>query len=155
MKIFKRTKIKKYSKDGRILFTKEMKKEYTILIPMMLPIHFKFMKNILVKHGYKAELLNTSHSRIIEEGLQNVHNDTCYPALLVIGQMIDALNSGKYDLNGFQGLLQSPHVLEVLAFFSPTSKERIQKRIVGFLSPLPQGLANLNDDLTCLDYLLS
>jgi predicted nucleotide-binding protein (sugar kinase/HSP70/actin superfamily) len=97
MKIFKRTKIKKYSKDGRILFTKEMKNEYTILIPMMLPIHFKFMKNILVKHGYKAELLNTSHSRIIEEGLQNVHNDTCYPALLVIGQLLDAIKSRKYD----------------------------------------------------------
>ncbi|NLU36432.1 MAG: 2-hydroxyglutaryl-CoA dehydratase [Clostridiales bacterium] len=89
----------KYSEDGRLLFTKEMKKEYTILIPMMLPIHLQFMKNILRKHGYKAELLDTTHPRIIEEGLQYVHNDTCYPALLVIGQLLDAVKRGKYDIN--------------------------------------------------------
>jgi predicted nucleotide-binding protein (sugar kinase/HSP70/actin superfamily) len=87
----------KYAKDGRLLFTKQMKREYTILIPMMLPIHFTFMKNILKKYGYKAELLKTTHPQIIDEGLQNVHNDTCYPALLVVGQLLDAIKSGKYD----------------------------------------------------------
>lgn len=89
----------KYAKDGRLLFTKKMKKEYAILIPMMLPIHFTFMKNILKKYGYKAELLETSHPEIIDEGLQNVHNDTCYPALLVVGQLLDAVKSGRYDIN--------------------------------------------------------
>lgn len=89
----------KYTKDGRLLFTKDMKKEYTILMPMMMPIHFTFIKNILEKYGYKIELLNTTHTQIINEGLQNVHNDTCYPALLVIGQLLDALKSGKYDIN--------------------------------------------------------
>ncbi|HOB20336.1 MAG TPA: 2-hydroxyacyl-CoA dehydratase [Candidatus Atribacteria bacterium] len=88
-----------YDKDGRILFTKEMKKEYTILMPMMLPIHFRLFKNILLRHGYKAVLLETEHPRIVDEGLQSVHNDTCYPALLVIGQLLDALKSGDYDIN--------------------------------------------------------
>lgn len=80
-------------------FTKEMKKTHTILVPMMLPIHFRFLVNILHLHGYKAELLHNSGASVVNEGLRNVHNDTCYPALLVIGQMIDALKSGKWDLN--------------------------------------------------------
>lgn len=83
----------------RVEFTKEMRKTHKILIPMMLPIHFQFLKNILSKGGYQVELLETTGQQIINEGLQNVHNDTCYPALLVIGQMIDALKSGKYDID--------------------------------------------------------
>ena len=89
----------KYAKNGRLLFTKEMKKEYTILCPMMLPIHLKFLEKIMNKFGYKMELLDTTHPQIVNEGLQNVHNDTCYPALLVIGQLLDAVKSGKYDRN--------------------------------------------------------
>ena len=88
-----------YNNKGRLLFTEEMKKEYTILIPQMLPIHFKFLEKTFRNHGYKAEVLTTTHRGIVDEGLKNVHNDTCYPALLVIGQMIDALKSGKYDIN--------------------------------------------------------
>lgn len=80
-------------------FTKEMRKTHKILIPMMLPIHFQFLKNILAKEGYNVELLQTTGQNIIDEGLKNVHNDTCYPALLVIGQMIDALKSGNYDID--------------------------------------------------------
>ncbi len=81
------------------IFTPEMKKTHTILMPMMLPIHFGIMKYLLADYGYHVEFLNTRHQGIIDEGLRNVHNDTCYPALLVIGQMIDALKSGKYDLD--------------------------------------------------------
>ena len=88
-----------YNERGRLLFTEEMRKEYTILIPMMLPIHFTLLEKIFNLNGYKVELLQTTHRQIVDEGLQNVHNDTCYPALLVIGQMLDALKSGKYDLN--------------------------------------------------------
>lgn len=88
-----------YSKDGRLLFTKEMKKEYTLLLPGMLPIHFTLMRNSFRLEGFNAELLETTHRSIVDEGLKNVHNDTCYPALLVIGQFIDALKSGKYDLD--------------------------------------------------------
>lgn len=82
----------------RIEFTKEMKKTHTILVPLMLPIHFQFLQHILQRNGYRVEVLDTIGQGIVEEGLRNVHNDTCYPALLVIGQMIDALKSGRYDI---------------------------------------------------------
>ena len=78
-------------------FTKEMKNDYTILVPNMLPIHFKLIIEVLKNYGYKAELLETMGKNIVESGLKYVHNDTCYPAILVIGQFIDALESGKYD----------------------------------------------------------
>lgn len=83
----------------RVEFTKEMKKDYTILIPDMLPVHFKLLRNIFVQQGYKVGLLKNTGRRVVDTGLKYVHNDTCYPALLVIGQMISALQSGKYDVN--------------------------------------------------------
>ncbi|MEG2144688.1 MAG: 2-hydroxyacyl-CoA dehydratase, partial [Oscillospiraceae bacterium] len=79
------------------IFTEEMKKTHTILLPMMLPIHFSLIQQVLERFGYKTELLKNQSHDVIEEGLKNVHNDTCYPALLVIGQMLTALKSGKYD----------------------------------------------------------
>ncbi len=84
---------------GRIEFTREMKKEYTILTPNMAPIHFELIKNVLESFGYKIELLRTTGREIVDEGLKYVHNDTCYPALLSIGQLMHALHSGKYDLH--------------------------------------------------------
>ena len=83
----------------RILFTREMKKDYTILLPNMLPMHFKIMSAAFRIYGYKAVLLENDGHDVIECGLKYTHNDTCYPALLVIGQFIDALQSGKYDVN--------------------------------------------------------
>ncbi len=80
-----------------IPFTKEMKKDYTILIPTMLPMHFKMIISVLKTYGYKAELLETQGTAVVEAGLKYVHNDTCYPAILVIGQFINALKSGEYD----------------------------------------------------------
>jgi len=88
-----------YSDDGRLLFTKEMKKEYTILMPGMLPIHFSLIRELLVQYGYRVVLLDYTGPEVIETGLKYVHNDICYPAQLVIGQMIHALQSGKYDLD--------------------------------------------------------
>lgn len=81
------------------VFTPEMKQTHTILIPDMLPIHFGLIMEIFRNNGYKMELLTTSTRSVVDEGLKHVHNDTCYPALLVIGQFIDALKSGKYDVN--------------------------------------------------------
>lgn len=78
-------------------FTEDMIKTHTILIPDMLPIHFKLIISIFEAKGYKMELLQNRSRAVIDEGLKNVHNDACYPALLVIGQFMDALNSGKYD----------------------------------------------------------
>ena len=86
-----------YTKQGRLLFTEEMKQEYTLLMPQMLPVHFVMLKHIFELHGYKIDMLTTNHRGIVDEGLKYVHNDTCYPALLVIGQLIDAVKSGKYD----------------------------------------------------------
>ena len=87
------------NKEGRLLFTKEMKETYKILCPGMAPIHFTLIVNVLRNCGYNVELLTTSGPNIVQEGLKYVHNDTCYPALLVIGQFIDALHSGKYDVD--------------------------------------------------------
>ena len=78
-------------------FTKEMKREYTILVPNMLPMHFKLIMKVFETHGFKTELLETDGPRIAETGLKYTHNDTCYPAILVVGQFMDALLSGKYD----------------------------------------------------------
>ena len=88
-----------YDKNGRLLFTKEMKREYTLLFPTMLPVHFGLMARILETEGFRVEMLTTNHRGIVDEGLKYVHNDTCYPALLVIGQLIDAVKSGKYALH--------------------------------------------------------
>ena len=81
------------------VFTPEMKDTHTILIPDMLPVHFRLIASILDKYGYKTELLRNDGRSVVDEGLKHVHNDTCYPALLVIGQFMDALKSGKYDPN--------------------------------------------------------
>ena len=90
----------KYDENGRLLFTKEMKNEgYKILVPSMAPIQFGIIKNVFIHAGYDAELLDTAGPEIAQTGLKYVHNDTCYPALLVIGQLIHALQSGKYDVN--------------------------------------------------------
>ncbi len=80
-------------------FTQDMIKTHTILVPDMLPVHFKLLISIFESKGYKMELLQNDSRTVVDEGLKNVHNDTCYPALLVIGQFMDALKSGKYDPN--------------------------------------------------------
>ena len=79
-------------------FTKEMKKQgYTILVPNMLGTHFKLAEKVVRSHGYNVEVLDTSGPQVIETGLRYTHNDACYPAMFVVGQFMDALNSGKYD----------------------------------------------------------
>ena len=81
------------------IFTEDMKKTHTILIPNMAPVQFRILAAAMEYKGYKVELLGNCGSQVSELGLKYVHNDTCYPALLVIGQFLDALNSGKYDLD--------------------------------------------------------
>lgn len=80
-------------------FTPEMKATHTILVPNMLPYHFDIIKHIVGRRGYRMEVLKNDSRAVIDEGLKHVHNDTCYPALCVIGQYLDALKSGKYDVN--------------------------------------------------------
>ena len=86
-----------YDNTGRLLFTKEMKEEYTLLVPQMLPMHFAMLVRIMQTEGYKVEMLNTTGKSILDYGQKYVHNDACFPAILVIGQLIDAVKSGRYD----------------------------------------------------------
>ncbi|MCI8833547.1 MAG: 2-hydroxyglutaryl-CoA dehydratase [Clostridia bacterium] len=81
------------------IFTKEMRKDYTILIPQMAPIHFELLESAVRSSGYNVHLLRECTQNTVETGLKYVNNDACYPSILVTGQMIEALQSGKYDTN--------------------------------------------------------
>ena len=81
------------------VFTKDMRKDYTILIPMMIPIHFELLEPAVNSCGYNMVLLRECTEHTVETGLKYVNNDACYPSILVTGQMIEALESGKYDVN--------------------------------------------------------
>lgn len=76
-----------------------MKKTHKILVPNMLPWHFGIIEEVLKLEGYDVEILQNGGRAVIDEGLKHVHNDTCYPCLCVVGQYINALKSGKYDLS--------------------------------------------------------
>ena len=73
-------------------FVASMRKTHTILIPSMLPFHMALFEKALLASGYKVEIMKNEGADVVTEGLKYVHNDTCYPALLVIGQFIDNLN---------------------------------------------------------------
>ncbi len=81
----------------KVVFEKFMKKDYTILSPQMSPIHFDFLKAAFRASGYKFELLPSVDTGAVDEGLRYVNNDACYPSILVTGQLIEAVKSGKYD----------------------------------------------------------
>ena len=81
----------------KVPFTKQMKKDYTILCPQMSPIHFSLIETAFRRAGYKLEVMNSDNRKTIDMGLKYVNNDACYPSLLVTGQVMDAIESGKYD----------------------------------------------------------
>jgi len=84
---------------GRVIFTKEMRKEHTILAPQMSPLHFQFVEVAFRASGYNLEVLPSVDKRAVDEGLKYVNNDACYPSIIIIGQLLEALRSGKYDLD--------------------------------------------------------
>ena len=84
---------------NKVPFTKEMKSTYTILMPQMAPIHFELIETAVKSQGYNIELLRECTQKTVETGLKYVNNDACYPSILVTGQMIEALESGRYDVN--------------------------------------------------------
>ena len=90
--------IKKKIEYKKAKFTKNMKKDYTILAPQMAPMHFKLISVAFKQEGYNLEILPET-KEALDYGLQYVNNDACYPSILVIGELISALKSGKYDLN--------------------------------------------------------
>ncbi|MCR5656265.1 MAG: 2-hydroxyacyl-CoA dehydratase [Butyrivibrio sp.] len=83
----------------RALFTEEMRKNYTILVPQMSPIHFDILEPALAACGYNIVVMQNDNKHAIDMGLKYVNNDACYPSLWVVGQIMDELLSGKYDLN--------------------------------------------------------
>ncbi len=85
--------------NNNIPFTKDMSKKYTILAPQMSPVHFSLIEKAVQYSGYNFEVLPKSDRRAVEEGLKYVNNDACFPSIIVVGQMISALKSGKYDLD--------------------------------------------------------
>ena len=90
--------VKKDTAHHRVVFTEQMRKDYTILVPQMSPIHFDILEPALASCGYNLEVL-PSTGECLDYGLKYVNNDACYPSLLVVGQFMQALLSGKYDLN--------------------------------------------------------
>ena len=83
----------------RKLFTQYMRQHYTVLIPQMSPIHFTYLKDVMLSCGYNVELLPPVDKNSVEEGLKYINNDACYPTIVTLGQIISALKSGQYDLN--------------------------------------------------------
>ncbi|MGN0131402.1 MAG: acyl-CoA dehydratase activase-related protein [Lachnospiraceae bacterium] len=84
---------------NRVIFTEEMRKEYTILCPQMSPIHFEVLQPAFKACGYNFEVIPENNRHAVDTGLKYVNNDACYPSLIVVGQIMNALNSGRYDLN--------------------------------------------------------
>ena len=87
------------SAHHRVIFTEEMRKNYTILCSQMSPIHFNILEPAFNKAGYNLVVLQNDNKHSVDVGLKYVNNDACYPSLLVVGQLMEALLSGKYDLN--------------------------------------------------------
>ena len=79
-------------------FTEEMRKKHTILCPQMAPILFDLLEAAFGHSGYNVVILRDCSKAVVDEGLKYVNNDACYPSILIVGQLIHALNSGKYDL---------------------------------------------------------
>lgn len=96
---YKETRTIRSSAINKVPFTEEMREKYTILCPQMSPIHFDIMEPAFNACGYHFEVLSNDNRQAVDMGLKYVNNDACYPSLIVVGQIMDALLSGKYDLN--------------------------------------------------------
>lgn len=96
---------KLHESHKKAVFTEEMRAKHTILAPQMSPIHFDFVEAAFRKCGYKVEVLPEVDSAAVEDGLRYVNNDACYPSIIVVGQIIHALKSGRYDLDNTSVLI--------------------------------------------------
>ena len=140
-------------------FTPEMKQTHTILIPNMAITQFRLLEYALRYDGYKCEILGNCGSAVAQLGLKYVHNDTCYPALLVIGQFLDALNSGKLAAAGLDVVYTEPIrpdnplltaknciITPHISWAPKESRQRIMdataENIRAFLAGTPQNVVN-------------
>lgn len=94
---FKPERVQEEEKEN--VFTKDMREGYTILAPQMSPIHFQFVEEAFVASGYNVEILDSVGTKAVDEGLRFVNNDACYPSILVVGQIVEAIKSGRYDVD--------------------------------------------------------
>ena len=83
----------------RAVFTEEMRKTYTILAPQMAPIHFELLEPAFKASGYNLVVLGNDNKAAVDAGLKYVNNDACYPSLITVGMFMDAVTSGKYDVD--------------------------------------------------------
>ena len=97
--------IKKSAAYQRVVFTEDMKNKHTILCPQISPIHLRLLQKAFQSSGYNFVVLDAVDPKAVDAGLKFVNNDACYPSILVVGQMIAALESGKYDLNNVSLLI--------------------------------------------------
>lgn len=128
-----------------VAFTEEMKKDYTILVPPMLPMHFKMIISVLRTYGYTMELLEDTGPHIADMGLKYVHNDTCYPAILMIGEFMNSILSGKYD----------PHKVAIIMFqtgggcrasnYISLLRKALKKAGYGYVPVISFSLAGIED----------
>ena len=81
----------------RVFFTEEMRNEYTILCPQMSPIHFELLEPAFTTAGYNLQVLDNDNKQAVDIGLKYVNNDACYPSLMVVGQIMDAILEGSHD----------------------------------------------------------
>ncbi|WP_279221165.1 2-hydroxyacyl-CoA dehydratase [Agathobaculum sp. Marseille-P7918] len=127
-------------------FTEEMRKDYTILVPNMLPVQLGLMCRLMKNFGYNMELLHTFGPNIAEQGLRNVHNDTCYPALLVIGQLLDAIESGKYDIHKIALILPQTGGGCRASNYIHLMRKALEKNGYGFIPVISLNFAGLEAD---------
>jgi len=90
---------------GRKLFTQEMKKNHTLLCPQMSPFHFGLINGMMKREGYNIEVLPAVDPLAVETGVKFVNNDACYPTIVVVGQIMEAITSGKYDTDNLSVLM--------------------------------------------------
>ncbi len=126
-----------------IEFTEKMIKTHKVLIPTMLPIHFSLIGSVLSTYGYNVEILSHSGREIAETGLKYVHNDTCYPAILVIGQFISALQSGRYDTKRVALMLFQTGGGCRASNYIPLLRKALQRAGFGYVPVISFSLAGL------------
>lgn len=132
--------------NNRVSFTEDMKKDYTILVPNMLPIQFGLILQIMKNYGYNMELLTTDGPAIVEAGLKNVHNDTCYPALLSIGQLIHAIESGKYDTHKIALIMSQTGGGCRASNYIHLLRKALQKNGYGYIPVISLNFSGLEDN---------
>lgn len=130
----------------RVSFTEDMRRDYTILVPNMLPVQLGLICRLMKGYGYKLELLDTQGQSIIDQGLKNVHNDTCYPALLVIGQLMDAIESGKYDIHKIALILPQTGGGCRASNYIHLMRKALQKNGYGFIPVISLNFTGLEDN---------